>query len=107
MSEKQSELSVFEAPTFKKAFKKLAHGEQIVVEDEIDKIIESPDIGTQKKGDLSHLWVHKFILNNQQVLLGYTWKEDVLELYLLNIGPHENFYKSAKSRRTADLKFIG
>jgi mRNA-degrading endonuclease RelE of RelBE toxin-antitoxin system len=103
MSE-ESGIEVFETPTFRKAFKKLADSEKILVEDEIEKIIDDPDIGEQKKGDLSHLWVHKFNMNNQQVLLGYSGKEVELELYLFNIGPHENFYRDAKKRRMADLK---
>lgn len=103
MSE-ESGIEVFETPTFRKAFKKLADSEKILVEDEIEKIIDDPDIGEQKKGDLSHLWVHKFNMNNQQVLLGYSGKEVELELYLFNIGPHENFYRDARKRRMADLK---
>ena len=105
MSE-ESEIEVFETPTFRKAFKKLSEPEKILVEDEIDKIIDDPDIGDQKKGDLSHLRVHKFKMNDQLVLLGYSWKEDELRLYLLNIAPHENFYRDAKKRRKADLSII-
>ncbi len=46
-------------------------------------------------------------MNNQQVLLGYSWLDDKLELYLLSIGPHENFYTDQKKHRKADLKLIG
>ncbi len=102
----ENEIEVFETPTFRKAFKKLVESEKVLVEDEVDKIIADPDIGEQKKGDLSHLWVHKFSLNKKQVLLGYSWKETELKLYLLNMGPHENFYQSAKKRRKSDLKII-
>lgn len=102
----ESEIKVFETPTFRKAFKKLSESEKILVEDEIDKVIDNPDIGEQKKGDLSHLWVHKFKMNDQLVLLGYSWKETELQLYLLNIASHENFYRDAKKRRQADLKQI-
>jgi mRNA-degrading endonuclease RelE of RelBE toxin-antitoxin system len=105
MSE-ESEIEVYETPTFRKALKKLGEPDIEPVEDEIDKVIANPDLGEQKKGDLAHLWVHKFHLNNQQVLLGYSWKAARLELYLLNIGPHENFYQAAKKRRDADLKII-
>ncbi len=85
MSE-ESGIEVFETPTFKRVFKKLSESGKILVEDEIDRIIDDPVIGEQKKGDLSHLWVHKFKMNEQIVLLGYSWKEDELQLYLLNIG---------------------
>jgi len=91
MSEER-EIDVYETPTFKNAYKRLTHTEKDLIDDEIDSIVADPEIGTQKKGDLSHLWVHKFTMNKQQVLLGYSWKETELELYLLNVGPHENFY---------------
>lgn len=86
--EKETKFAVYQVPTFTKAFKKFSDKDKELIEDEIDLIIENPDIGEQKKGDLSHLWVHKFIMNNQQVLLGYSLREEQLELWLLNIGGH-------------------
>jgi len=106
MSGEKNKIKVYESPVFKKAFKKLTEDEKDTVDDEIDIIIGNPDIGTQKRGDLSYLWVHKFELNNQQVLLGYSWKDAELELYLLNFSSHENFYQEAKNRRKVDLNII-
>ncbi|PCI58831.1 MAG: addiction module toxin RelE [Gammaproteobacteria bacterium] len=106
MSEEQNEISVYESRRFEKALKKLSEVELRSVEDEIDRIIADPEIGEQKKGDLSHLWVHKFKLNSKQVLLGYSWVENKLALYLLNIGSHENYYQGMKKSRKADLKII-
>ncbi|MCG9582493.1 type II toxin-antitoxin system RelE/ParE family toxin [Vibrio tubiashii] len=100
-------IDVFESRSFEKQMSKLSDAQCEVVEDEIDKIIEDPELGTRKKGDLSHIWVHKFKMDNHEVLLGYSWVEDKIELYLLNIGPHENFYAAMKNRRKADLKLIG
>jgi hypothetical protein len=77
-----------------------------VVEDEIEKIIEDPEIGEQKKGDLAFLRVHKFQLDKQLALLGYSWIEDRLEIYLLQLGSHENFYKKMKGQRKLDQKLI-
>ena len=96
-------MDVYEVPTFSKAFKKLNNDQKECVEAEIDLIIDNPEIGTQKQGDLSYLRVHKFSMNKQQVLLGYSWLDEKLEIWLLNIGTHENFYDKAKSRRKADL----
>ncbi|CAJ1786148.1 type II toxin-antitoxin system RelE/ParE family toxin [Aeromonas veronii] len=107
MSEEQNEIEVFESSKFTKQLKKLSDDELKAVEDEIERVIDDPEIGEQKKGDLSYLRVHKFKLNGQLVLLGYSWKEAELQLYLLSIGPHENFYDSLKERRKADLKLIG
>lgn len=106
MSEERREIDVFESRRFEKAKNKLSQAQLEIVEDEIDKIIADPEIGELKKGDLAHLRVHKFKLDNQLVLLGYSWVEQKLELYLLNIGPHENFYPKMKEHRKTDLKII-
>lgn len=106
MSDERNEIKVFETRRFEKALNKLPEPQMKLVEDEIDTIIANPEIGELKKGDLSHLRVHKFKLDKQQVLLGYSWAEEAIELYLLHIGPHENFYQKQKIQRKADLKFI-
>ena len=99
MSEEQSEIDVYESRRFEKALKKLSDAQLKIVEDEIDCIIENPELGEQKKGDLAHIRVHKFKLDKQLALLGYSWEEGGLELYLLQFGSHENFYK--KNERSA------
>jgi len=104
--QKDQEIDVYQSRRFEKALDKLPESQRKVVEDEIDKIVDDPGIGEQKKGDLNFLRVHKFQLNNQLTLLGYSWDEDKLELYLLSIGPHENFYQDQKKHRKADLKLI-
>ncbi|ULH09612.1 type II toxin-antitoxin system RelE/ParE family toxin [Serratia marcescens] len=109
MSEGQNEkeVDVYQSRRFEKTLGKLPEALQSIVEDEIDAIIANPEIGEQKKGDLAFLRVHKFQLNNRLTLLGYSWIEDKLELYLLSVGSHENFYQEQKTHRKADLKLIG
>ncbi|EOE2154603.1 type II toxin-antitoxin system RelE/ParE family toxin [Klebsiella pneumoniae] len=109
MSEEQQgqEIDVYQSRRFEKSLSKLPEAQLKIVEDEIDRVINDPLMGEMKKGDLNFLRVHKFQLNNQQVLLGYSCVEDKLELYLLSIGPHENFYTDQKKHRKADLKLIG
>lgn len=106
MSEEQNEIEVFESNLFSKQLKKLSAYDLRIVEDEIERVIESPEIGEQKKGDLSYLRVHKFKVRGQLILLGYAWKDAELQLYLLSVGPHENFYDDLRERRKADLKLI-
>lgn len=106
MLEEQKETDVYESRRFGKALAKLSEPQLKIVEDEIDKIIDDPELGEQKKGDLSHLRVHKFKMDNQQVLLGYSWLEDKIEIYLLQYGSHENFYKKVSGQRKVDLKLI-
>lgn len=106
MSEERNEIEVYESRRFTKALSKLSEAQLKIVEDEIDKIIDQPDIGERKKGDLSHLRVHKFNVNNQQALLGYSWLEDKIKIYLLQFGFHENFYQKMKKQRKADLNLL-
>ena len=106
MSEEQNEIDVYESRRFEKAIKKLTESQLKVVEDEIEKIIEDPEIGELKKGDLAFLRVHKFNLENQLALIGYSWIEERLEIYLLQLGSHENFYKKMKGQRKVDQKLI-
>lgn len=106
MSEEQIGIDIYESRRFEKAIKKLTEAQLKVVEDEIEKIIENPEIGEQKKGDLAFLRVHKFQLDKQLALLGYSWFKDRLEIYLLQLGSHENFYKKMKGQRNVDQKLI-
>ena len=106
MSEEQRNIDIYESRRFEKALAKLPEAMLIAVEDEIEKIIENPEIGEQKKGDLAHMRVHKFKLNNQLALLGYSWIANKLEIYLLHLDSHENFYQKLKNKRKSDLKFI-
>jgi len=104
--ESVNDIEIRQTRAFKKAFNRLSEKQKDLVDDEIEIIIKNPDIGVRKKNDLSHMWVHKFKLNNSEVLLGYSRDNDILVITLMNIGPHENFYRDATKRRTADLKVI-
>lgn len=101
------EIEVYQSSRFEKVFKRLTKEEQDSVDEEIERIIENPEIGEQKKGDLSYLWVHKFYMGKQQYLLGYTWLKHKLVIYLLSLGTHENYYDEQKRHRKADLKLLG
>ncbi len=98
MSEEQNqaEIEVYQTNRFEKALDKLPQQFRSVVEDEIDAIVENPELGELKKGDLSYLRVHKFKLNNQLTLLGYSWNQSQLIIHLLSLGSHENFYQQQK-----------
>lgn len=106
MSEEQKGIEVYESRRFSKALNKLPEAQLKIVEDELDKVVADPEVGELKKGDLAHLRVHKFRLNNQQALLGYSWLEERLEIYLLQLGSHENFYQKMKNQRKGDVKLL-
>ena len=89
-------MKVIVTTAFKKSTKKLMRNQIAAVEDIIDDLITDPEIGELKKGDLAGIRVHKFYLNNQQMLLAYHYFEN--ELVLLSLSTHENFYRDLKKR---------
>ncbi len=90
-------LIVRQANSFKKIVKKLPKKYKIILDSEIRKLIDNPELGERKRGDLDFLRVHKFKWSNQEILLGYMYEEGELILTLLKLGPHENFYRDIKN----------
>ena len=89
-------MKIFLSRSFEKKVKKFNEKEKYELDNEIKQIIQNPLIGTEKKGDLRGVFVHKFNLQNQLYLLSYRFiKEESLELIM--IGPHENYYRDLKS----------
>jgi plasmid stabilization system protein ParE len=87
-------MGAFFKPPFKKFVKKQTRSFQLAIEDEVDKIIITPDIGETKKGDLTGVRVHKFAHRKQKFLIAYhSQNEDIV---FFKIGPHENFYRELK-----------
>jgi len=89
-------MKIFQSRSFEKKVKKFNEKEKFELDNEIKQIIQNPLIGTEKKGDLRGVFVHKFNLQNQLYLLSYRFiKEESLELIM--IGPHENYYRDLKT----------
>ncbi|MCX6720141.1 MAG: type II toxin-antitoxin system RelE/ParE family toxin [Candidatus Staskawiczbacteria bacterium] len=84
-------------PTFKRIYKKLHANETLAVDDAVDAIVKNPKIGQEKKGDLSGVFVYKFKVNCQKMLLAYEWSEP--ERLLLALDVRENFYRDLKKQR--------
>ncbi|GAH85831.1 unnamed protein product, partial [marine sediment metagenome] len=81
----------------KKAYKKLHANERTGVNKAIRLIIQDPEIGEEKRGDLAGVFVYKFNIHHQEFLLAYEW--DPQNRLLLALGVHENFYRDLKKRR--------
>lgn len=81
---------------FGRVYKKLNNNVAAHVDEAVSRIAQNPDIGEQKEGDLSHLWVYEFRCLNQLYLLGYTCEDAIRLIYLEAIGPHEIFYLDFK-----------
>ncbi|WP_044408649.1 type II toxin-antitoxin system RelE/ParE family toxin [Thiomicrospira microaerophila] len=87
-------VKLFQKPAFKRVYKKLHKNQLGSVNRAIQTLVDSPELGVEKKGDLSGVFVYKFECLGQQFLLAYEWDECSRTLLLL--GVHENFYRDLK-----------
>lgn len=88
--------AVLQTPGFKKTVKKLKASQKKDLDNAVNELIQNPSLGELKKGDLSFLRVHKFKMNKQLTLLGYSFNDGTLILELMALGSHENFYRGIK-----------
>lgn len=78
--------------------KKLHSNQLPKLEEAIKKIQNHPYIGEQKVGDLAGVYVYKFFIFHQLILLAYLYNEQNNELTLFALAPHENFYRDLKKQ---------
>ncbi len=88
-------MRILQSRSFERKVKKFAKQEKDDLDKQVKRIAENPSIGTEKKGDLRGVFVHKFKIKTIQYLLAYRFVGDDLELIM--IGPHENYYRDLKS----------
>ena len=89
-------MKIYQSRSFANRVKKFTEKEKCALDNELKQLLQDPLIGTEKKGELRGIFVHKFELQNQLYLLSYRFtKEESLELIM--IGPHENYYRDLKS----------
>ena len=82
-------------PTFERALKKLHRQQKFLLDDAIRLVLQNPDIGEAKVGDLAGVKVHKFRMENLVFLIACrVIDRDTIKL--LMFGPHENFYRDLK-----------
>ena len=92
-------LQVRASPSFNRVAKKLQARDKKVLDTAIKAVLQNPQIGEEKKGDLTRVFVCKFKLNSQETLLAYELlpsKSSATGVMLLAIGPHEHFYAGLK-----------
>jgi mRNA interferase RelE/StbE len=87
-------MKILQSRSFERKVKKFSKQEKSVLDKQVIKIAENPSIGTEKKGNLRGVFVHKFKIKTIQYLLAYRFVGDDLELIM--IGPHENYYRDLK-----------
>ena len=92
-------IKILATPSFSRVVKKLHTREKKVVDKAVGEIAADPTIGEEKKGDLAGIFVHKFKVNKQEVLLAYRLQPNKFkpqEVVLLSLGSRENFYSDIK-----------
>lgn len=87
-------VQVLQTAAFSRAYKKLHKNQKSDVDDAVEVIIKSPQLGEPKRGDLAGVYVYKFKSNSQLMLLAYEYDPETRMLLLL--GSHENFYRDLK-----------
>ena len=88
-------MKILQSRQFERKVKKFTKQEKKSLDKQILKIADNLAIGSEKKGDLRGVYVHKFKIKHTQYLLSYRFAEENLELIM--IGPHENYYRDLKS----------
>jgi hypothetical protein len=76
-----------------------ARPRQKTLDEAIKALLQNPQLGEEKAGDLAGVFVYKFKLNGQETRLAYELqphKAAPIEALLLAVGPHENFHAGLK-----------
>lgn len=90
-------MNILQKRSFERVYKKLHANQKADVNQAIRTILDQPDVGEAKIGDLAGVRVYKFKMLGQLTLLAYQIEGENVTLVLLALGPHENFYKNLKT----------
>ena len=85
--------TVVQAPRFGRSKKRLPAAAQLQIDEAVKGVLADPLSGEPKIGALKGVKVIKFNVGPQQLLLAYQFdtKRNLVEV--LDVGPHENFYR--------------
>lgn len=89
-------MKVLQSGHFSRAVKRLHHQEKGILDKAVKALVENPEAGDLKIGDLSGVRVYKFKANLNRMLLAYVYNKEFDTLTLLAYGAHENFYRDLK-----------
>jgi len=87
-------MKVIQSPQFARKIKKFHKNQKKTLDVHIRRIMNNPQIGQEKKGDLKGIFVYKFKIQEIQYLMAYRIEKDRIEL--ITIGSHENYYRDLK-----------
>jgi mRNA-degrading endonuclease RelE of RelBE toxin-antitoxin system len=89
-------MNVLQSGHFSRAIKRLHYQEKKVLDDAVKVLIQNPEVGDLKVGDLTGVRTYKFKFNVSKMLLAYKYDKEEATLTLLAYGCHENFYRNLK-----------
>lgn len=87
------ERTVVQAPRFGKSKRWLPAAVQLEVDAAVHAILADPFVGEPKSGALRGVRVLKIKTGTQQLLIAYTFVAKAQRIEMLDVGPHENFYR--------------
>ena len=87
-------MKIIQSRSFEQRVKMFNQAQKMILDEQIRLILENPNIGDEKKGNLSEVYVHKSKIKTILYLLAYRFNEERLELVM--IGPHQNYYRDLK-----------
>jgi len=91
-------MNIVQTTTFSRTVKKLHKNQKADLDKAVKAIVDNPDIGEPKAGDLVGISVYKFKMVGQLTLLAYKYEDQTITLTLLALGTHENFYRDLKKK---------
>lgn len=89
-------MNIVQTSTFSRTVKKLHKNQKQDLDKAVKALVENPNVGEPKVGDLTGISVYKFKMVKQLTLLAYHYEDETLTLSLLALGSHENFYRDLK-----------
>jgi len=88
-------MKVLQSFSFEKKTKGFTKKQKNILDKQIQKILDNPSIGQEKRGDLRGIYIHKFKIDTTLYLLSCRFPGEALELIM--IVPHENYYRNLKT----------
>jgi len=85
--------TVVQAPRFGRSKKRLPATVQLQIDEAVKGLLADPLSGDPKTGALKGVRVIKFKVGPQQLLLAYQFDARRNMIEVLDVGPHENFYR--------------
>lgn len=91
-------MNLWQTARFSSVYKKLHSRSQEKVDEAIGRLLMDPFIGEKKSGDLGAFYVYKFREGKHLWLLAYRIDAE-RGIELIDLGAHENFYRSLRRLR--------